>query len=139
MLAKLNVKCRDAARRHILTLLQDEARHPPQHQFPLRHPRPPLLHARRRPNQRALSHPQAQLPPRVVHGIFSVIAAEDLATCFGTARTSALCSFVTMVSTLPLVILKKLNMHYLPLTMQLRRRYMSPRATLIGMKVLLCS
>jgi hypothetical protein len=73
MLAKLNVKCRDAARSHILTLLQDEARHPPQHQFPLRHPRVALLHARRRPNQPALPHPQ------VVHEIFSVIAVEDLA------------------------------------------------------------
>src|SRR4026208_1458756 len=28
MLAKLNVKCRDAVRRHILTLLQEEARQP---------------------------------------------------------------------------------------------------------------
>jgi hypothetical protein len=40
MLAKLNVKCRVTARRHILTLLQEEARQPAQRLPCLRHPRP---------------------------------------------------------------------------------------------------
>jgi hypothetical protein len=61
-----------------------------------------------------------------------------LATCFETARTSAHCSFMTMVST-QLVIQKKLNILCLPLTMQLRWIYMPIRATPIGMRVLLCS
>jgi hypothetical protein len=42
MLATLNVKCRDIARRYILTLLQAAVRHPVQRPFPLHHPRPRL-------------------------------------------------------------------------------------------------
>jgi hypothetical protein len=38
LLAKLNAKCRDAARGYILTLLQVETRCPVQHLLSLRHP-----------------------------------------------------------------------------------------------------
>jgi hypothetical protein len=53
--------------------------------------------------------------------------------------TSAHYSFVKMVSTLQLVIQKNLNILCLPLTMQLRRTYMSIRGMPIGMRVLLSS
>jgi hypothetical protein len=77
--------------------------------------------------------------PQVVHGISRVFVAADVATWLRTVRTSAHYSFVTMVSTLYLVIKKNLNILCLPLTMQLRRTYMSIRGTLIGTRVLLCS
>jgi len=73
------VKCRDAVRRHILTLLQEEARQPAQRLLYLRHPRPAVHHARGWPN---LQHPlrQALFLPQDVHGIFSAIVAKDLGT-----------------------------------------------------------
>jgi hypothetical protein len=61
----------------------------------------------------------------VIHGISRVFVAADVATCLGTVQTSAHYSFVTMVSTLQLVIQKNLNILCLPLTMQLLRAYMS--------------
>jgi hypothetical protein len=79
MLAKLNVKCRGADPGHILTLLHDGARHPPQLLLFLRHPPLAPHHARGRPN---LQRPQLQalFLPQDVHGIFSAIIAKDLGT-----------------------------------------------------------
>jgi len=78
MLAKLNVKCRGADPRHILTLLQAGARHSAQLLLFLRHPPLALHRARRRPNP-PCHQPQALALPHV-HGIFSAIVAKDSGT-----------------------------------------------------------
>jgi hypothetical protein len=54
LLAKLNVKCKDAVPRHILTLLQVEVHHPVQHLLSLRHPHSPPHRARGRPSVQEL-------------------------------------------------------------------------------------
>jgi hypothetical protein len=116
-------------------LLQVETHRPVQHLLSLRHPH---LHCvRGQLRRQEPPQPQAQHPPQVVHGISRVFAAADVATWLGTVQTSAHYSFVTMVSTLQLVIQKNLNILCLPLTMQLRRTYMSIPGTLIGTRVLL--
>jgi hypothetical protein len=71
LLAKLNVKYRDAVRSHILTLLQDEDRHPVQHSHPLHRPHLPLHRVSGQPLLQVLPRPQA------AHGIFSAFVAKD--------------------------------------------------------------
>jgi hypothetical protein len=79
MLAKLNVKYRDDDQRHILTLLQAGVQHTAQLLLALHLLRLALHRAQGRPNQQR-TLPKASFLPQDVHGIFSAIVAEGLAT-----------------------------------------------------------